>query len=352
MAENYHEDVKNQNIQKLRDKLKELPRFVGEYFRGIDNTKSSRTKLVYAGDIKIFFDFLINETLIFTGKSMKDLVVSDLDGVSISDIEEFAEYLSYYTKRAGNTEQEFTNEEHGKARKLAAVRTMFKYFYKKEQITKNPADFVESPKIHEKAITKLETDEVAKLLDAVESGEFLLKNEKARHANNCERDLAIITLLLGTGMRVSECVGINLEHLDFDRNAVKVTRKGGNESVLYFSREVSDALKNYIEKRKKLQPLAGHEHALFISQKRMRITCRAVENLLEKYTRNTITTKHITPHKLRSTFGTHLYRESGDIYLVADVLGHRDVNTTRKHYADVGESRRREAVKYVKLREN
>lgn len=78
---------------------------------------------------------------------------------------------------------------------------------------------------------------------------------------------------------------------------------------------------------------------------------QAVENLVKKYAQHITSTKKITPHKLRSTYGTALYRETGDIYLVADVLGHKDVNTTRKHYASVGDEQRRKAAFALRLRE-
>jgi site-specific recombinase XerD len=105
-----------------------------------------------------------------------------------------------------------------------------------------------------------------------------------------------------------------------------------------------------LTERKQIIEAAGHEDALFLSLQKKRLTTRAVENLTKKYAIGAAPLKHITPHKLRSTYGTNLYRESGDIYLVADVLGHADVNTTRKHYAAINEDRRRDAAKLVKLR--
>ena len=166
------------------------------------------------------------------------------------------------------------------------------------------------------------------------------------------RDLAIVTLLLGTGIRVSECVGLDIQDVDFKNNGIKVVRKGGSEMIVYFGPEVETALRNYIEFRKGITPLAGHENALFYSTQRRRIGVQAVENMVKKYAREVTTTKKITPHKLRSTYGTSLYRETGDIYLVADVLGHKDVNTTKKHYAAMDDSRRRKAAGAVRLRED
>ena len=194
---------------------------------------------------------------------------------------------------------------------------------------------------------------MASLLDYVEScGEKLTGQKKTYYEKTKERDLALITLFLGTGIRVSECVGLDIEDVDFKNNAVKVTRKGGNEMYVYFGDEVEKALRKYLKIREGLTPVAGHEHALFYSTQRKRISVKAVENLVKKYTREVTGTKKITPHKLRSTYGTSLYQETGDIYLVADVLGHKDVNTTRKHYAAMDDNRRRRAAAAVRLRES
>ena len=121
---------------------------------------------------------------------------------------------------------------------------------------------------------------------------------------------------------------------------------------LFILAEVEKALKKYVTVRENITALAGHEHALFYSTQRKRIGVQAVENLVKKYSRAITTTKKITPHKLRSTYGTALYQETGDIYLVADVLGHRDVNTTKKHYAAMDDARRRKAATAVHLRED
>ena len=114
---------------------------------------------------------------------------------------------------------------------------------------------------------------------------------------------------------------------------------------------MADALQAYLEERSHIIPLSGHEEAVFLSLQNRRITVRSVENLVKKYTSRVTSVKKITPHKLRSTYGTNLYQETGDIYLVADVLGHKDVNTTRRHYAAMKDENRRRAAKAVRLRE-
>jgi site-specific recombinase XerD len=158
--------------------------------------------------------------------------------------------------------------------------------------------------------------------------------------------------MLGTGIRVSECVGLDIADVDLKNNGIKVHRKGGAEVVVYFGEEVRGALCDYLSERKDINAAVGHEDALFLSMQNKRISVRAVENLVKKYSKLVTNLKNITPHKLRSTYGTSLYRETGDIYLVADVLGHKDVNTTRKHYAAIEDDRRRKAAKYVHLRED
>mgnify|MGYP003526624566 FL=1 len=220
-----------------------------------------------------------------------------------------------------------------------------------EIISSNPAALVPLPKLHEKEIVRLDVDEVAILLEQVEDGTKLTKSQLKYHNKTKIRDVALLTLLLGTGIRVSECVGLDINDVDFKNNGIKIRRKGGYETVIYFSEEVSEALHDYLEKRHHIIPLEGHENAFFLSIQNRRITVRAVENLVKKYASTVTSLKKITPHKLRSTYGTTLYQETGDIYLVADVLGHKDVNTTKKHYAAQEESRRRMAASAVKLRE-
>ena len=260
------------------------------------------------------------------------------------------EYLKVYQD---GEDSYITNGERGLKRKISALRSFYSYYFKHEMIKTNPTVLIDMPKIHEKAIVRLDADEVALLLDYVEHcGDTLTGQKKAYYEKTKERDLALITLLLGTGIRVSECVGLDLEDLDFKNNAVKVTRKGGNEMFVYFGPEVEKALMSYLTVREKIVPVSGHEHALFYSTQRKRIGIQAVENLVKKYAREVTTAKKITPHKLRSTYGTALYQETGDIYLVADVLGHKDVNTTRKHYAAIDDARRRQAATAVRLRED
>lgn len=345
----YKEQNDIQNTLKLREVLNTLPDFCRDYFRAIDTTTTTKTRISYAYDIRIFFQFLLDTNPAFKDHTLRDFKVDVLDQIKAVDLEEYMEYLKVYQSK-DKTE---TNGERGLKRKISALRSFYAYYYKRELIHTNPTVLIDVPKIHQKTIVRLDTDEVAMLLDYIEHcGESLSGQKRVYYEKTKERDLALVTLLLGTGIRVSECVGLDIEDVDFKNNGIRVTRKGGNEMIVYFGDEVAKALKNYLEVRSGITPIAGHEHALFYSTQRRRMGIQAVENLVKKYAREITTTKKITPHKLRSTYGTALYQETGDIYLVADVLGHRDVNTTKKHYAAIDDNRRRKAATAVRLRED
>lgn len=343
----YYENVNMKNETKLRKMLSGLPAFCKQFFIGIEPVTSSRTRIAYAYDIGCFFDYLHCNNSVYSKMDIKDFPLSILDQLTPMDIEEYLSYLKYYEKDG----VEHTNDECGIKRKLASLRTMYRYFYKNELIQTDPAIKVDMPKIHEKNIIRLDVDEVARLLDEVESGDSLSPRQQKYHARTKTRDLAMMTLLLGTGIRVSECVGLDMDDVDFRNNGIKIHRKGGAEVVVYFSEEVKKTLMEYMVERQKITAEDGSINALFLSLQHKRINVRSVENLVKKYSLLVTNLKHITPHKLRSTYGTSLYRETGDIYLVADVLGHKDVNTTRKHYAAIDDERRRSAAKYVKLRD-
>lgn len=346
----YHEQTYIDNTLRLREVLKTLPPFAKDYFRAVEPRTSAKTRISYAYDIRVFFHFLMENNPVYKDYSIEQFTPADIERLEPVDIEEYQEYLKVYK----NEEKQLTNEEKGLARKMSALRSFYGYYFKHQIIEKNPTLLVDMPKLHDKAIIRLDADEIAMLLDFVEHGGDALSGQQKRYyEKNKNRDLAIITLLLGTGIRVSECVGLDITDVDFKNNGVKVVRKGGNEMVVYFGEEVENALKSYLyTTRKSTIPLPGHEDALFLSTQRKRIGVQAVENLVKKYARQVTPNKKITPHKLRSTYGTALYKETGDIYLVADVLGHKDVNTTKKHYAALDEDRRRLAAKAVRLRED
>ncbi len=348
MPESYAKELSKKHIQKLRSIIIELPPYVAQFMRGIEQTTQPRTRIGYAYDIKYFFEYLIDNVDYFSGKKPKEITCADLDTLVVFDFENWLDYLSLYTRNG----REYTNDLMSKKRKLCALRTFFTYLYKNDMIKDNVIVKVNMPKIHEKSIIRMESNEVADFLDNVESGNKMTDRQAKFHEKEKTRDMALLTLMLSTGIRVSECVGLNINDLDMENTMIRVTRKGGKEDTVYFSDEAADYLNDYLTERKKIIPVDGHENALFLSGQKKRLSVRSIEYIVKKYARITTPLKHITPHKLRSTYGTALYQETGDIYLVANVLGHKDVNTTRRHYAEMDENSKRLSRNKVKLRED
>lgn len=346
----YVQQRDRRNLAQIRELLVNLPSSCTFFIQSIEETTTTLTRLAYARDLQLFFRFLIAEVSEFGDQTAALLTDADVGRVTGAHVALYAQFLSLYVN---DQERELVNHELAKMRKLASLRSYFQFMFKSGRIAANVAQLIDLPKIHEKPILRLEIDEAARLLDAAQTGEALSSRQKAWHEHTKARDLAILSLFLGTGIRVSECVGLNLEDVDFSLNSFLVTRKGGAQVILYFPDEVARALKDYLTLRRDMKPLPGHEHALFLSLQNKRMGVRSVENMVKKYARIAAPLKkRISPHKLRSTFGTNLYHETGDIYLVADVLGHSDVNTTRKHYAAMSDDRRRLAAAHVKLRDN
>ncbi len=348
----YFEQRNEKTLSAIEDILETLPDFAQQFNVGISMRTMPLTRLGYLRDIRVFCDYLIKRR--FKGKFVYQLTLADLAALEPEDIEMYIDYLSAYSLDG----KKLSCKEHAKERKVSSLRALFKYFYKKGKLENDIMTKVDSPKIHQKPIIRLDVDEVAKILDEAETGEQLRGRQKTFHEKTAIRDEAMLSLFLGTGIRISECVGLNRTDINFSDNSFVVTRKGGSTSILYFSEEVAEALKKYLEwldaqiaEQTPFGKRITDTDALFISSKGSRMTPRAVEMMVKKYAKVTTPFKKITPHKLRSTYGTNLYHETHDIFVVADVLGHRDVNTTRKHYAAMSDEIRRDVVNKVKLRD-
>lgn len=346
---NYAQERARDLLYLTREALRELPDVCADFIRAIEPTTQPLTRYAYVTDLKLFFHYLVSECPRFAGVEIRNILPDELDKLSARDLRMYMEYLGFYIK----DDVEITNSELGKMRKLSSLRSFYKFMYKNSYITSNPTQLIDLPKRHEKPIIRLEIDEVARMLDLVESGEAMSERQRSYNQHTRVRDLAILTLFLDTGIRVSELVGINISDLDFNIDGFLVTRKGGNQTILYFSDEVERALKDYLKLRREMTPASGDEDALFLSLQNRRISVRAVQQMVKKYAAQAAPLKkHLSPHKLRSTFGTNLYHETGDIYLVADVLGHSDVNTTRRHYAAMSDDRRRMAARMIRARDD
>lgn len=352
----YQEQLNASRTEKIRAMLRALPSSCSDFINSIAMTTSVLTRMAYTIDLQTFCTYATKEIPFFAEKAPQNWTDEDLSYFTAKHLHAYSNYLTLYYKdeEIGETVEQqkvLRNHECGVMRKLSSLRSYFDYLFKEERISGNIAALVSLPKLHEKPILHLIGPEVERLLAVADDGSELTKTQQHFHQHTRKRDYAILMLFLGTGIRVSECVGIDMTDLDFENLAVLVTRKGGNQVILYYPQEVGDALKAYLEERKNIKAAAKEdENALFLSLQRRRISQRAVQIMVKKYCSVAVPLKkRMSPHKLRSTYATRLYHETEDIYLVADALGHSDVNTTRRHYAAMSDQRRRQAAKNVHL---
>lgn len=347
--EAYREETRSRALTKIDDVVKELPafmrRFANEYL--VVKNKSPRTVLGYVTDIRIFLRFISD----YKDVRIKDISYDILESITVDDMQDYFSYLLKYETHDETTGKKavFENDVAARARKLSSVRALYNYLIVHDHLSKNVAALVSVPKPDDRAVTYLENDEVRDVLHGAETGDSLTPAEYRISKNQKYRDIAILTLLLNTGLRVSEMVGIDLSDIDWKMKKIGVYRKGAKEQFIYFNDAVYEALRDYLEYERKAD--SADNDALFISRKNQRLTVRSVERIVKKYTRSVVPSKKITPHKLRSTFATALYgnEESGvggDIYIVADALGHSGLETVKK-YTNVSDERRKKAASAI-----
>lgn len=335
-----HKQVQTKYIDKCNQLLSNLPSYVKSYIRSIHNRTSARTNYEYVKDIQMFLSYIKDRF------ELSEVTLEDLEGLHKSVFEDYLEYLEHYE----NGKSEVTNERRSLSRKLSSLKAFFKYLYTEELIKTFEISKVPQPKIHKKEIIKMDQDEASQFMAAVHGRKPMTEKQRQYHDIQEKRDLAMILLMLSSGIRVSECSEIDIDDIDIQRDktgriykaCVYITRKGGNESTVYFSDEAAIALLDYMAWRNELKGVKDEEKALFLSSRKTRLSVRAIEVIVKKYTRSSLPGKHITPHKLRATFATQLYEKTGDIYLVAEALGHKDVSTTKNHYANLSNKRKEE----------
>lgn len=345
MAAIYGDEIKHKNMLKIKELLSEMPDYVRAYFSSRRTNTTTKTRLAYAYDLKKFFAWLKLSNSELKTTPIKDISLDVLSRLTAQDINEYLDYLQ--------TDADEINDDVTVARKISCLSSFFNYLVVNDGIAANPCDKIIKPRLkNDRRIIRLSPDEVVKLLDAIEFGcENMSQRQKNYLKNTRERDLAIATLMLGTGIRVSECVGLNRKDLDFENCKISILRKGDKHQFVAMGDEVIEALNKYLKIRNAVTPVdADDADALFLSTQKKRISVQAVENMITKYADFIGTREHITPHKLRKTYGTELYDETGDIYLVARALGHESVNTTKDHYIATNEDSLLRARNKVKLR--
>ncbi|HAB94847.1 MAG TPA: integrase [Lachnospiraceae bacterium] len=340
----YREEKNIRTLEKINDLTVDMPmfmrRFANEYL--VTKNKSPRTVLGYVGDLKVFFEYLEKTR----GIPVMQISIETLGSLTADDIQDYLLYLMRYNRKDPNNSKTIkeSNQAPARARKLSSLRALYRYLIAHNHLEKNVAELVDMPKIEEKPITYLEKEEVRDVLEGAETGGSLTKRQFTFSKGQQMRDIAILTLLLNTGIRVSEMVGIDLQDIDWNEKRIRIFRKGRKEQFIYFNEPVAEALQDYLDCERKAS--SEDLNALFISRKGQRISVRAVERLVKKYTASVVPMKRITPHKLRSTFATNLYEETGDIYVTSDALGHSSLETVKK-YTNLHDERRRRAAEAI-----
>ncbi len=338
----YYAKLKKDKLAKIDEIKKQLPKYTHSFMDSCILNYQINTALAYANDVMLFFGFIKARNPKCTKMKLCDIPLDILAALNAEDINEFQKYMVMNDGDSGHTVSTRTL-----ARKMATLRNFFGYMADKGYIPNNPTIKAEkNRKYAENDIKRLDMDEAKRLIKAIEETRSTSKRSAARSKNTAKRDLAIVVLLLNLGIRVSECAGLDLNDINFEDNTVRIVRKGGKEAILYMNEPIRNTLRDYIKNERPLLSDDPKQEALFISLKRNRLSIRSIEEMLKKYGEGAMLTEHVYPHKLRRTFGTRLYNSSGDIYMVADVLGHKDINTTVKHYAAVDEEHRKTVANY------
>ena len=336
----YNELHEQRQSAKLEVSLSRLPAFVREYAEGRKRKLSINTLASYVHDYLAFFEYFCKECegSPFYGLEPSEVCLADLAKLSVRD-------LSAYFAVLRDLEHNLSNRTID--RRIGAVKSLYRYFERTGDLTSNPAALVENSKSVSRPINYMEPNEVVQMLDATDAEKRKSSFEK-KYAEHTElRDQAILITFLGTGLRVSELVGLDLEDVNFTDSCLRVVRKGGDIQRVFFGSEVRDILKAYIMERIQVAAKEGHENALFLSLQKKRINVRSVEILVKKYSKDI--PKDVHAHTLRATYGTQLYRETNNLLLVAKALNHSSTDVTSKHYANLTEEELRAARNVVKI---
>lgn len=328
MSKDYWNERDDKTLERINELLDNLPDFIGEYENHISDSTAALTREHYIRDITQFFDYICKE---LKYSSRYDVTIQTLSELSVRFLDSYSKHLSNHNAKGESTVMKKTT----KCRRLSAVRSLYQYLYDTDQIPQNQMQKIRTPKLDEEEIIRLEDDEVDDLLDAITSGKGTELSKRAKSYNEIQslRDVTIVSMLLNTGMRVSELVGLDIDDLDLKRFSVRIIGKGHeNYSTLYYNNDLRELLMHYLTYRNRIEDVKeGSEKALFLSSRKSRIGVRAVEKLVKKYSERAEIRK-ISPHKLRSTYGTKLYSETRDIKAVADALNHKSISTTSRRY--------------------
>lgn len=320
----------------------QLPTFMRDYFIYLRGAVAVTTRRAYLNDIKFFCSYLIESGLYTSAESLAEISLDDFAEISARDVNIFlGDYCNRYYKEVNSDKVLYENNNKSLARKKSSISTLFKFLYRNEQLKDditggfNP---IKLPKPQPDAIKRLEIDEVANMLDAVESGQGLTDREKDYWLKTKLRDKAILVLFITYGLRLNELRELNISSFNFSRGEFMIYRKRGKEVLMPINEACERVVKDYISfERPKSDDLADeYKDALFLSLQKKRMTARSIRDLVKKYTSIAMKTsrdKGYSPHKLRATAATSLIETGFSIYDVQNLMDHDNVTTTQLYAA-------------------
>ncbi|MBE7044297.1 MAG: hypothetical protein E7397_02110 [Ruminococcaceae bacterium] len=340
-----------QKLHILKNYTNELPEFAYSYIVEYYNGESINTQIGYCIDLKVFFHYL--KTEVFGNiADINELTTKDIDKVTVSDLIHFKNYLKEYTVESVSVtgkpiSRTYRNSAYGVNRKLSAVRGMFIYLYKTDQIRQNITDKIDFMKLHQKIKKPLTAQETVALLDVIYNGEkYFTDRTLTEYKRRKLRDIAIFTTYLGTGVRVSELASLNAEDIDFNTSSFIVRRKGGDEQEIFMPLQVENALTDYLRINEEEIRTKG---PLFTNRSGKRLGIAGIEKMLKTYC-HTVGIMHpdkTRPHALRRTFACRLLEDGIDIKMVAELLGHKNIEVTHRYYAQYSQQAKKEIVQKI-----
>ncbi|MFW5676131.1 MAG: tyrosine-type recombinase/integrase [Acetivibrio ethanolgignens] len=305
--------------QKILDIVNQLPDFCYDFICNTNAGYSPNTRLEYARDIQLFLQWLLQNHPEFCDLEMKNISIEHLKKLQSYDI---ARFISWYS---------LNHAPRTTARKRATLSAFFSYLCENRALEYSPVTSSSKVKLNEKNLVYLEHDERDKFLNTVEYGNGMTNRELVFHDKYKKRDTAIFSLLLDTGLRISELQQINIKNLDLEKCNVIVTRKGGDILPVYFSDNTALVIEEYLEEKKEKFKNLTENDPLFTTLKGDRIGIRALQKLTKKYANIAVPQRadELSPHKLRSTFAMDFYEASGNnILLLQKKLNHKNIQTT------------------------
>ena len=319
-----------------------LPKFMKDYFIYLKRSVAVSTRVAYLEDIYFFCSYLVETKEITKAENVCDITVEEFNQIKARDINIFlGDYCSRYYKQTDKNTLIFENNNRALARKKSTISTLFKFLYRNEQIDNNITDGfnpIKLPKPQPDAIKRLEIDEVAKMLEAVETGAGLTEKEKVYWRKTKLRDKAILALFVTYGLRLNELRELNISSFNFSRGEFKIFRKRSKEVLMPINQTCEMVVKDYILNERPQSEMLSDEYkdALFLSLQNKRMDPKAIRQLVKKYTSISMETSRsngYSPHKLRATAATSLIQNGFSIYDVQNLLDHDNVTTTQLYAA-------------------